>query len=456
MSDLAIATSRASTPQGSSSLIASQIPLGLGVFALGIAVLVGDVPAWNTLWFLFGWVGWLLVLDGLILRAQGHSFLVGRRRELGAMLFWSVPYWCVFEAYNLRLENWYYVFLPHSEWVQAAFAWIAFATVLPACFFHAELLKSWGWWEATRWRPLPVTRGVEAALALFGVACVVLPLVSPTYAFWMVWGVTLGVPEVINRRLGVPSLLADLERGEPARVLRLLAGGLMAGGVWEGLNYWARAKWIYTVPGFESYKLFEMPWLGFVGFPVLALEAFAGYALLCHLARGGRHWERRDVDQPPVRSWHRRWAMALIVGFSGATNWFTLDPIVQARRPLLSAMLLPDEVAALEEIGVRSPEHLVGAVEAMGLGETALTSTVTESRLARAYELSDLALHKGMGDVVARRLWALGYRAAADLGAVEPDELWQQLRRQDPQKAPRIAQVRVWVRAARVSNSRRR
>ena len=84
---------------------------GPAFIVAGILLLAGDVEGWNTLFFLFAWVGHLLFVDALLVRVQGHSFLRGRRRELGAMLLWSVPYWCLFEACNLRLHNWHYVFL---------------------------------------------------------------------------------------------------------------------------------------------------------------------------------------------------------------------------------------------------------------------------------------------------------------------------------------------------------
>ncbi len=414
--------------------------LGGAVFAVGVWVLANDVPFWNTLWFLFAWVGFLLVVDATICALQGHSFIRGRQRELGAMLFWSVPYWCLFEAYNLRLENWYYVFLPHGEVVQGLFAFAAFATVLPACFFGAELFKALGWFEEVRWRPLPVNRAVESGLFLFGVACIVLPLVTPRWAFWMVWGATLGVPEVINRRLGVPSLFADLEAGKPARILRLLAGGILAGGVWEGLNFWARAKWIYTVPGFEELKLFEMPLLGFVGFPVLALEAFAAYALFCHWARGGRHWE----DPHPSGRVSNSRLFASVLVFSALTNLLTLDPIVQARRPLLEDLDGLGEVgiALLQLEGVRSPEQLVRHVEAGAEG------------LDLAYAHADLALHKGMGSEMASALLQRGIRSIPDLADADPADLWGRL--QDAENPPRLAQVKVWVRAAGINRQRRR
>src|SRR5207344_1225815 len=39
----------------------------------------------------------------------------------------------------------------------------------------------------------------------------------------------------------------------------------------ETWNWRSPAKWIYTVPLFEDGKLFEMPYLGFIGFVPFAL-----------------------------------------------------------------------------------------------------------------------------------------------------------------------------------------
>ncbi len=429
---------------------------GAGIFALGLVAIIGDVPAWNTTWFLFGWVGYLLMLDALIARVRGHSFLKGRRRELGAMLVWSVPYWCLFEAYNLVLENWYYVFLPRGEAVQALFATLAFATVLPACFFHADLLAGLGTFDRIRWRPLVVTPAVEAAVAAFGIAAVILPLVWPRTFFWLVWGATWGLPELVCRRRGWPSLLADLEQGRPARVLRLLAGGLVAGGVWEGLNFWARAKWIYTVPGFESAKLFEMPLPGFLGFPALAVEAFAGYAMICGLMRGGRHWEWPDHQQPPVPRRHTHRVMMAVLVFSALTNLITLDPAVAARRPLLTDLpgVGPAEAERLRAAGVPSPEWLCREAESDGLGALAAATGLDSDDLARAWEVSDLALHKGMGVSVALAFAQVDVRRAEDLIGRDVDQLYRALA--ETGVPVRRAQVAVWVRAAEVSGGSRR
>ena len=59
--------------------------------------------------------------------------------------------------------------------------------------------------------------------------------------------------------------------GSAALCSVLLASGLVCGLLWEFFNYWAGGKWKYTVPWPAGPKLFEMPWLGFLGFPPFAL-----------------------------------------------------------------------------------------------------------------------------------------------------------------------------------------
>ena len=419
-----------------------MLAIGALVIAVGMVVLGLDLEGLNTLWFLFAWVGWLLVLDGLIGVAGGERFTRGRRRELGAMLVWSVPFWCIYEGYNLVIDNWTYVFLPRSEYWQALYAAAAFATVLPACFFHADLAgRLLG---QTQVRPLRVQGVVEWAVGGFGLLCVVLPFVFPEQCFWMVWGALLGLPAVINRRLGAPSLLADLEKGDPTRLLALLAGGAVAGGFWEGMNYWARTKWVYTVPGFEEWKLFEMPLLGFVGFPFLALSAFEAYSLWCWLARGGRHWEHPDAAQPRVHRRHEVLAMAGLLAFSVAAERWPLDPAVLSVRPLLSEIdgIDTSEAARLAKQGIRSPEQLVR----FGVGAP------PEARLH-----AEMSLHKGMGAPHARLVIdELG--GFTQLGAADPEALHQRLAeraRRAGVRVPTRAQVAVWVRAVSTGAGRR-
>ena len=65
------------------------------------------------------------------------------------------------------------------------------------------------------------------------------------------------------------------ERGSARRAGCLLAAGALCGLLWEFWNSGAGAQWHYTVPFVGVLKVFEMPLLGFLGFPPFALECFA-------------------------------------------------------------------------------------------------------------------------------------------------------------------------------------
>lgn len=418
--------------------------LGVLLFALGLWALIADLEAWNTIWYLPAWYGYLLAVDAAIYLRRGSSFVVGRRRELVSMMLWSLPFWLLFEAYNLRLHNWYYVFGLRTLWGSGLMSTLAFATVLPACFFHAEALEAFGAFRHARSRPLRITRRRLFVLTGLGAFCAVAPLLSPRTFFWAVWGATLGIPEVWNYRAGAPSLLGDLEAGRPGRLLRLLFGGLWAGAVWESLNYWARTKWIYTVPGFEDWKVFEMPLAGFGGFPPLAVSAFAFFTLVARLGKR-----------------HRIAAAAAGAIFSVGASIAILDRNVQSVRPILSDLSGLDASAALQlrESGIPTPELLERAVRREGTSAVASRSGISVDRVERAAREASLALHKGMGAPAARLLEAAGVEKVSDLASRDPEELSERLSRiaeAQRGRAPRPEYVRVWVRAAKLDGRPRR
>ena len=114
-----------------------------------------------------------------------------------------------------------------------------------------------------------------------GLAMVALPLAYPSpYIFASVWAGFVLLCDPLNYLLGRPSLLGDLAKGRPGRVVSLLIAGGICGFLWEFWNYWATTKWIYTVPFTQNIKIFEMPLLGFVGFFPFAWECFCMYHFL--------------------------------------------------------------------------------------------------------------------------------------------------------------------------------
>jgi hypothetical protein len=114
-------------------------------------------------------------------------------------------------------------------------------------------------------------------------------VVPPAIARYLAAPVWLGfifLLDPINTRLGAEALLPG---GRLDRVINLALSGLLCGVLWEFWNYWAHAKWHYTVPIMERIRIFEMPVPGYFGFPAFALECFTMYVFVRRmLTRLGR------------------------------------------------------------------------------------------------------------------------------------------------------------------------
>ena len=204
----------------------------------------------------------------------------------------SIGIWWLFEWYNaprfwrggadLAGLWWQYHGLEPDPFLRrVGYDW-AFATILPALFLTATVLRA-SVFRGLRVRPWRPRRGLLRLSVATGAVCVALPLlvVSPWLVplVWLGWALLL---EPLNARAGRPSWLADLARGDASRLAALLASGAVCGVLWEFWNYWATARWTYTVPYLGGVKLFEMPVLGYLGFPPFALECYAMY----HALRG--------------------------------------------------------------------------------------------------------------------------------------------------------------------------
>lgn len=245
--------------------------------------------SWHTP---IAWTGYLLFVDGLVLARRGGSWLTRAPAEFAFLALVSIPLWLVFELYNLFIRNWHYINLPESPfWRTFGYGW-SFATIWPAIFETAELVG------ALRGSP-PATAGPVARRPLSGGGLIAVaagavmlawPLVFPSpYLAAPVWLGFVFLLEPINAWLGTDTIVADWSRTGRDRLVNLCVGGLVCGVVWEFWNYWANTKWIYTVPILPTVKLFEMPLVGYPGFPAFAIECFAMYAFVRHLLWRGRH-----------------------------------------------------------------------------------------------------------------------------------------------------------------------
>ncbi|HUP88888.1 MAG TPA: hypothetical protein VM100_06050, partial [Longimicrobiales bacterium] len=245
-------------------------------------LLLRGIEPFATWYYNFAWYPVLLAGDGLLAlvggagrNRKGEFLMFGRWSFTATVLAWSAVVWLFYELFNFRLQNWYYVNLPIHRLSRWSGTLIAFATVLPAVFVAEGIMSGFKVAQNVRWPTFTVTKAVLNGMRVAGVIMLALVLIWPRYFFPLVWGATMLLVEPENyKRSREQSLLADLEQGKPGRLLRLLAGGACIGFTWEMLNIKARGQWIYTVPGVEELKIFEMPVPGFFGFPPFAVECF--------------------------------------------------------------------------------------------------------------------------------------------------------------------------------------
>jgi hypothetical protein len=253
---------------------------------LGLAALVGaewlmfrGVEPVATFFTPIAWSAYLLIVDSAVFAITGRSRLRNAPRDFFQMAGLSIPLWLIFEAYNLRLQNWEYTGVPLSLALGLlGYCW-SFATITPGILETAELIEAFGWFRRRSERK--ISPAVVRGMIIAGLACLVVPVLAPqrmgAYLFGLLWIGFYLFLDPLNFRLGLPSLLGDISYGRRSRLYSLLASGWVCGWLWEFWNYWAAAKWHYIFPIFQRYKIFEMPALGYLGFLPFAVECFVMY-----------------------------------------------------------------------------------------------------------------------------------------------------------------------------------
>ena len=445
----------------------------LGTTLAGVAAwgLAADVAWLSQAFYAWAWWAWILLLDAFCVWRRGSSLLTTRRHLLGLLATSSVTFWFLFELLNLRFANWYYVGTielagPLTYLGAGLFVAAAFATVFVGMFEVFDALGAAGV-LTKRGAPRALPPWLPGGLQLLGLAMALAAVLSPFYLAPLIWGSLTFLLDPWNYRRGNRSLLRDVEAGDGRAVWRLFLAGLISGLVWEGLNFAAPQKWIYTVRGLEDLKLFEMPLLGFLGFPALAFDAVTAFSLLSFALCGNVGWEHEDdLAAPAAPRPHPRTGLAL------GRYWRTL-PVQVVLWVGITALLMPrsigsvrlrlehlPEVAAegpaaseaLRAAGVHWPRQLLAALEgdeADALADGLGWDVARRERVARQAELW---LFKGIGSWFGPLLEGVGVDTVQDLASWDPIDLHAVLAAEAAArgvKAPREDWVRVWVLASR-------
>lgn len=423
------------------------VVLGALVLAASTVAMLRGLDPFATSYYLFAWYATLLMLDGVVALNGGardadgakRFLLLGKPAFTATMLAWSAVVWLFYELLNFRLQNWYYVFVPDGHITRWVTVLVSFATVLPAVFVSMAMLRGFGVASDVRWRPLRVTPTLLRGLQVTGGLMLAFAMLEPHYFFPLVWGGgTLMIEPVNYRRDPERSLIADLERGEPKRIIRLLVGGLMIGLLWEMFNFEARGKWIYTVPFFERLKLFEMPLLGFFGFPPFAVECFTVWQALVISGMAVPRWERIRPASRPARAGAVLAAImfsALVLRVMEARTISSVTPRL-AELPGVPATQLSQAGYDVFKLAAAQPDAVSKQVAANPMTAAAWIQT------------AQLATLRGIGVRNAALLRQAGVGCIASLAAADDTTLARQLQAMTGRRVV-DARIRVWIRAAR-------
>jgi hypothetical protein len=181
----------------------------------------------------------------------------------------------VFEIANWRLENWRYV----GEHLftgpaRMPLKTLSFLFVLPALAESRDLLRSFARFPHPPAIPLPAW--TATALVALGLVCVPLLYLFPDQTFPLVWLAPLAVLDGVADLRGRPSIIGLVREGRAGPALLMAAAGLGTGILWEMWNFGALPFWQYRIPYVGHWPVFEMPILGYLGYPpfILAADAF--------------------------------------------------------------------------------------------------------------------------------------------------------------------------------------
>jgi hypothetical protein len=429
----------------------------LGIFFLLLSeiLLFKKIDPFYSWFYCFAWWSYILIIDAMIFRLKGNSLLISRTKEIFLMIPWSISIWLIFETANLFLKNWYYIDLPHStieRWLGYA---IAYGTVLPGLFETTELLESMGLFKKSSIEKTEISSGGHIVLILLGILCLVAAVLLPEYLFPLIWvGFTFFL-EPINYRLGGKSLLKELEEGKTRKIYLLLTAGLICGFLWEFWNYWARSKWIYTVPFFEDVKEFEMPFLGFLGFPPFAIQAYVMYNFIS-LFRFQRGWEESSVHlhlERKTRPLTTILTTILIITFSIFIFRAIDSKTVDSYYPRLSDAywIGAQYQAELPKVGISTFDDLLSKTkDKKERDELALRLLIPKEELLHWVEKAKLVKMKGLGIENLQLLEKVGIHSVTSLSAEDSEILFKKIEQaNDGRSIPQKAKIRIWIKEAK-------
>ena len=250
------------------------------------------------------WIGFILVLDGLVYRRSGHSLGRNRRSVFFLLFPVSALSWWYYEFLNRFVQNWWYpdrTDFGHVHYL--VYSSLCFSTVLPAIFEIRDLLATVPGLRS-RWSRGPKAQIPHAAALFFLLGLALLPLIPffPDPLFFATWLAPLALLAGALGLARVKTPFDSIRNGDWSPVLLLALASLCCGFFWEMWNHLSSPRWAYAIPYVQRFHLFAMPAVGYAGYlpfgPVCACFWLAWTGLLRRQGSGTRVQGSAGSDLP--------------------------------------------------------------------------------------------------------------------------------------------------------------
>lgn len=406
-----------------------------------------ELEPFFTWFYLFAWWSYIIIIDSIIFKLKGNSLIRSRGKEILILSGWSIVFWFIFESVNLFLENWYYINLPTNAFLRRSGIILAFATVLPAIFETAELIEISNTYTSFSTKKFKCSRFFLGILFSTGVLFAFLSISFPKLFSPLIWGSFTLILEPIIYLSGGRSLLKDLERGNPRKVLILLTSGLICGFLWEFWNFWSYTKWVYTLPFLNQAKIFEMPVAGFLGFPPFAIDCYVMYNFVSFF-RKGAGWEKTISSTgfslpKPIRIIFVP-VMMIVFSFTviNLMEKYTVDSYESSTKdiPAISAK----DFAYLSDKGLSKIHKFVKYCEKPENVEK-ISKDLNHSvqTIQKWTEIAELIDFKGIGVKNSLILQKIGIESILNLAKTNPEVLYNKFNGIKP-----LGRVKIWINEA--------
>jgi hypothetical protein len=241
------------------------------------------------------WFSYILIINALTYRRTGRCMIVDRPGFFVALFPVSAAFWWLFEYLNRFVQNWYYVGVEFRPLAYFCYATLSFSTVLPAVLGTREWIHSrfslesrFGGFKIPNW-PHPRL----FALLVLAASCAGLTGVGiwPNILFPLLWLSPLLIIVAMKSLLGEKHLFSNILQGDWTLIVSSALAALFCGFLWEMWNYYSLAQWKYSIPYVHSFKVFEMPLLGYAGYLPFGLQCAVAADFLSNSARSSRSFD---------------------------------------------------------------------------------------------------------------------------------------------------------------------